>query len=569
MKPTVILLLGVLLGLTVAADAGDGRRIRTRHELGLFADVAADTSTRRDGETVVAPGPLRLLPDVTVPFVPGDTRVLAALDFDADGDLDLFVGNTPAQPWPSALLRNDGRGRFEVVHDTGLPPYVTAAARADFNNDGREDLAVVAHDTAYPQAPYKKDRALKLPDSRDLPPLRVTVALFDGSGRAQVRDVVPPRPGGEPESYGLDAADMDGDGLVDLVLITSAAGRREILICRNNGSEFQAGEPLVIDHTDPYDLNPQALGVRDVDGDGDPDAMLVSDTSYFTRASEIHPFWNRAGTLIRGDPLPIDPDSKSGAVGWLDIDGDGHLDLFAGQHDAQGGRNGLYLYGTDGRYTNQGPASGLWAGYATTKGFAWGDLDDDGDPDAVPSRSTAYCSPAPIPVHINDGRGRFGSSYAAFRPPLATSVYAALACDLDGDLDLDLVVGPSLCFADVTSAEESRVRVYRNETDGGHALELKLVGVASNRSALGARVELVHGERRTVSEPGAGSVPGTHLAPLVIHVGLGDAEVLDAAVVRWPSGIEERWNDLAAGRRWELLEGNGVAVKAASARTRR
>ncbi len=78
---------------------------------------------------------------------------VAPHDFDADGDLDLFVGGRVV-PWrygidpASALLRNDGRGRFadvtaEVAPDLEHAGMVTDALWEDVDRDGRADLVVV------------------------------------------------------------------------------------------------------------------------------------------------------------------------------------------------------------------------------------------------------------------------------------------------------------------------------------------------------------------------------------------------------------------------------------------
>ena len=78
--------------------------------------------------------------------------VVRAADFDGDGDLDLFVGGRTNQKFygdipASYLLRNDGKGNFEIVTKQVAPGLenvgmVTDACWADVNNDHLPDLIV-------------------------------------------------------------------------------------------------------------------------------------------------------------------------------------------------------------------------------------------------------------------------------------------------------------------------------------------------------------------------------------------------------------------------------------------
>lgn len=75
------------------------------------------------------------------------TQVGAWGDYDADGDLDLFIGNesNPEDPHPCELYRNNGNGAFtEVAAEMGVDhtAYVKGAAWGDYDNDGRLDLYV-------------------------------------------------------------------------------------------------------------------------------------------------------------------------------------------------------------------------------------------------------------------------------------------------------------------------------------------------------------------------------------------------------------------------------------------
>ncbi|MEP6592182.1 MAG: ASPIC/UnbV domain-containing protein, partial [Acidobacteriota bacterium] len=90
---------------------------------------------------------------------------------------------------------------------------------------------------------------------------------------------------------------------------------------------------------------------------------------------------------------------------------------------------------------------------------------------------------------------------------------------------------------------------------------LRLVGTASNRSAIGARVTLEAAAASEVQEVrGGGSYYSQN--DLRVHFGLGAAGRVDRLTVRWPNGLEERWTDVAVDRIVTLTEGSGAAVRA-------
>ena len=90
----------------------------------------------------------------------------------------------------------------------------------------------------------------------------------------------------------------------------------------------------------------------------------------------------------------------------------------------------------------------------------------------------------------------------------------------------------------------------------GHWIALKLVGTASNRNAIGARVHIAAGGTEQRQEVRGG---GSYLSQndLRVHFGLAGTTVVDRLDVRWPNGLEERWEALAAGKLHTLTEGTG------------
>jgi hypothetical protein len=122
----------------------------------------------------------------------------------------------------------------------------------------------------------------------------------------------------------------------------------------------------------------------------------------------------------------------------------------------------------------------------------------------------------------------------------------AVFADFDNDGDVDVFVNN---VNDVPDLYRLDLREARNWS------LIRLVGVRSNRSAIGARVRLTAGGVTQVQEVRGG---GSYYAQndLRVHFGLGAATRIERLEVRWPNGFEETWSDLEPNHILTLTEGS-------------
>jgi hypothetical protein len=215
--------------------------------------------------------------------------------------------------------------------------------------------------------------------------------------------------------------------------------------------------------------------------------------------------------------------AQSWTTVFADFDNDGDFDGFTVNHDFQ---NRYFLNNDDGTFTDIIGTTGINANDLGGWQGACGDFDNDGWIDIISDMGTR--------IYRNTGGNTFVSV------PTAPSIWEAAMGDLNNDGFLDLFSGSA---------------IYLNDGNANGYLKLNMEGTVSNRSAIGARIEIVGaGWGRQIREVRSGESfsPGSSLT---VHFGLGTTPTIDTMTVYWPSGLTEQWTNVAASQTLHLIEG--------------
>jgi hypothetical protein len=496
----------------------------------------------------------------------------AFIDYDNDGWIDIFLLNgtrldgTP-EGATSRLYKNNRDGTFtDVTERAGLQAsgWASGVCVGDYNNDGFDDLFCTY---------FGQNR------------------LYRNNGDGTFTDVTTAAGFGDPQprwGAGCSFVDYDRDGQLDLFVsnyvrfsfehapvpgentncnwkgIPVVCGPRGLppgahALYRNNGDGTftdVSREAGIAEASKSYGMTVVAA---DLDEDGWPDIYVACDST-----PSLLFMNNRDGTfreegVLRGVALSDDGSEQAGmGVGAGDYDLDGHLDLFK-THFADDA-SGLYKNDGTGNFDDVTRLSKVGV---ETRYVGWGaamvDLDNDGFADLflvtgnvypnVEQKLSQYPHKTPRAVFRNLGGRTFEELQEEAGPGVAAA-HCSRGCafgDFDNDGDVDVLI--------VNLNEPPSL--LRNDLRGSrHWLKVRLEGVKSNRSAIGARV-LVHAGGRTQAQAVLSQSSFYSCNDFRLHFGLGTATSADVEI-HWPNGLHETLKRVATNQLVTVREGAGI-----------
>ena len=440
--------------------------------------------------------------DVTDRSRLGDTGYgmgVAVGDIEGDGDLDVYVTNVGS----NVLFRNNADGTFSDITQSARADdtrWNVSASFFDYDSDQDLDLFLTGYVDFSPGALdcFHPSGARDYCSPKVYRP--IVDRLFENREGA-FRDVTQSSGIGASFGAGLGVAcsDFNGDGRID-VFVANDGTPNQLWI--NQGGESFVDEGLFSGTA--YNAMGQAeagmgIAAGDFDSDGDDDLFLTH------LIQETNTLYENDG---QGNFLDATEEYGLGRMSlrmtgfgtrWLDFDHDGDLDLFAGN----------------------GSVTAL---------------------ESLLGQPFPYIQPNQLVRQEKSGFQVLGPELGVGR--LIESSRGAAFGDIDNDGDLDILLnnnsGPARLLLNQTAEQDDGQR-----DSSRHWIQIKLAG-KQNRHGVGARVvmKLEDGTQLWRHVQSDGSYASA--SDFRVHLGLGDATVVKSVEIRWPSGKVQVLKDVEA-----------------------
>jgi hypothetical protein len=498
---------------------------------------------------------------------------VALLDYNNDGKLDVLLINgarLDGSSRASVLYKNLGSGKFaDATREAGLltTGWAQGVCAGDFDNDGFTDLLVTRYgDNLLFKNENGRFRALPFPSTPELFNTGCTFLDYDRDG---LLDVFVSNYVSFPLSQVRRASAIDPCNWLGIKVFCGPrgfpSGANHLFHNEGDGRFRDVSASSGIRLSGLH----YGLGVTsaDFDDDGWPDIYVACDStpSIFYRNNHDGTFSDMA--VPTGVAYGENGEEQGGmGVAAADYDNDGKIDIlrtnFIDETTATLYRNLGELF-----FSDETVASGL---AINTKYVAWGtqfvDIDQDGYKDLIVANGHIYpelarggtSQPFEMPRllywNLRNGAFRDVTKHSGAALAAARSSRGLVAGDLDGDGTPEIVIVNM-------NAPPS---VLKNYGEKGASILVKLIGVKSNRSAIGAKIVVSAGASTQTAFVSSGS---SYLSQSDFrqHFGLGKATQADRIEILWPGGGRDSLANVAANQEIHVREGEGIVARIAYA----
>ena len=493
----------------------------------------------------------------------------AFLDYDGDGWQDILLIN--GMDWPGhkrqrstlKLYRNNRNGTFtDVTSAAGLDieMYGMGVAVGDYNNDGFPDIFITC-----------------VGQSR----------LFRNTGTGKFVEVTDAAGLGKRHGFSTSALwfDYDRDGHLDLFVCNYVKWSPETdVFCSVDGKhkayctpEAYRGETCwlfhnrgngtfedVTAHSGIFDISSKSLGVAmfDYDHDGWPDLLVANDTQPNKLYKNLQNGKFRDVALDVGLAFSMEGKARAGmGVDVADFENSGNPGVAITNFDNE--MIGFYRQQGAGNFVDVAAGNGIGRVSRNTLGFGcvFADMELDGALDLIAVnghidetvrnvRNVGYAQPPEL--FLNQGHGAFVDVAAdvggGFATPKVGRGVAYGDFDRDGDVDILMTTnnGPAYLFRN-------------DQLAGNKSIRFKLTGTKSNRDGIGAIVRIYYDgvSQMRIVKSGSSYLSQSELP---VTFGVGKHDEVERVTIEWPSGRNEEFKKLTAGKQYLCTEGKGITV---------
>ncbi len=457
------------------------------------------------------------------------------VDYDNDGWIDLFVVR-------GGLYHNNGNASFSKIVNSGLGLSTGIGnSWSDVDNDGDIDCFLSGGNAGGSK-----------------------MFMNNGNGTFNKNVSGPFAIDTLLRGWGSSFGDYNNDGLVDL-FIASPVGFASIidsckfLVNTGGGNFVRVDSTVITDTLDAFTVPSWS----DYDNDGDLDLFIgagrVNGSLSLDYLFDNNHAQGSGSLFTRINSTPLGTDFHDGQIwNWIDFDNDGDLDAYltnyAGSSPASGYQNEMYRNDNNSfvklKANDVGPiVSDLGVSLSST----WGDFDNDGDLDCIVTNeslqknvyyqnnvmqgSTVFTKITNEPFVLNNGNH-----------------FCAASCDYDNDGDLDLFISGA-----------SDKGLFENTTTQTDFINIKLIGISSNSSAIGAKVRVKAKGLWQMREISAqNTFNGMNM--LNAHFGFGNtgplALYIDSLIIEWPSGNKDICTNVSVNTFYTAIEGQCLTPSA-------